>query len=226
MRLGEEGRTSRRTVADALEVVRRVVGLDEVPRAQLRIGLLRLPSGKRTALVNAIFPDLGCVVSLATSARFRGRTGSSSRHMELEISLLDGAEVCSDSSILLVDGTRLRAVEVVPTRLPYKPSKLDEQVLRHVISLTKADNCYRSIREGLPENLQDEVPDLRALDYSRVRTIQAPLLKVIRAFIEDHDPGLQVSTQKIADALATYGIRVPRPRQRAVSQRPAARATI
>jgi hypothetical protein len=176
--------------------------------------------------VNAVFPDLGCVVSLPTSARFRARTRSSSRRMELEISRLDGAEVYSDSSILLVDGTRLHAVEVVPTRLPYKPSELDERILRHVISLTRADYCYRSIREGLPEHLQHEVSDLRALDYSRVRTIQAPALKVIRAFIEDHDPGLRVSTQKIADALAKYGIRVPRPRPRAASQRQAAGATI
>ena len=52
-----------------------------------------------------------------------------------------------------------------------------------MIALTKSWHCYRSIREGLPEDLQHQLPDLRALDYSRVRTIQAPLLKVIRGYI-------------------------------------------
>lgn len=89
-------------------------------------------------------------------------------------------------------------VEVIPTHLSYHPSQLEERILRHVISLTKAHYCYRSVCEGLPDHLQEMVPDLRALDYSRVRMIQAPLLKAIRGYIEDHDPDLKVSNQKIA----------------------------
>jgi len=56
---------------------------------------------------------------------------------------------------------------------------------------------------------------VRALEYSRVRTIRAPLLKVLRGYIEDTDPELKVSNQKIADALATFGVRIPRRRRRA-----------
>jgi hypothetical protein len=225
-RLQEGHRTRRRTVADARDVVRRVFGPD-APRGHIRIGPLRLPSGKCTALVDVIFPDLGCVVSLPTSARFRARSGIRAGHQEFEISRLDGAAVETDGSVRLVDGTGLRAVEVRPTHLPYHPSELEERILAHVISLTNAGSyCYRSIREGLPEHLQDRVPDRRALDYSRVRTIQAPPLKVIRAHIEDHDPDLKVSNQKIADALAMYGVRVPRRRRRAGTARPLARATI
>ena len=107
------------------------------------------------------------------------------------------------------------------------PRNLDERILRHVISLMKAEgHCYRSIRECLPEHLQDQVPDLRALDYSRVRTLQVPQIKVIRAYIADNDPELRLSNQKIADALATFGVRVPRRRPRTTSARAIARATI
>jgi hypothetical protein len=222
VRLQEERRTKRRSVADALDVVRQVRGLERPPRGEIGVGLMRLPSGEWTALVDIIFPDLACIVSLPTSARFRARSGTSSEHQEFEIFRLARAEVASDGSVLLVEGTRLRAVEVIPTHLPYEPSQLDNRILRHVISLTGSNHCYRSIREGLPEHLQRQVPDLRALDYSRVRTIQAPPLKVIKAYIEDHDPTLRVSNQKIADTLAMYGIRVPRRRPR----RAAARATI
>jgi hypothetical protein len=214
VRLQEECRTTRRTVADALEVVRLKLCLDEIPRAEIRIGPLQLPSGKCTALVSVVFPDLGCIVSLPTSGQFRALSGTSSRQEVFEIFLLDRAEVYPDGRVLLTDGTRLRAVEVIPTHLPYRPSDLDERILRHTISRTKSYYCYRSIREDLPEDLRHQVPDLRCLDYSRVRTIKTPMLKVIRAYIEDKDPGLKVSNQKIADALATFGVRVPRRRPR------------
>jgi hypothetical protein len=225
-RLQEERRTKRRTIADALDVVRRVLGLEDPPRGQMKVGLLGLPCGNWTALVDVIFPDLECIVSLPTSARFRALTGASSELQEFEISRLDGAEVDSDGSVRLADRSRLRAVEVVPTPLPYKPSQLSERILRHVISLTRSYHCYRSIREGLPEHLQHQVPDLRALDYARVRTIQAPPLKVIQGYIENSDPEGTPSLQKIADALAVFGVRIPRSRPRTIFGRPSPRATI
>jgi hypothetical protein len=201
VRLKEEHRTSRRTIADALDVVGQDLAPNEVLRAQIRIVRLRLPSGNLTALVDVVFADLGYIVSLPTSAQFKALSDTSSRHQVFEISRLDGAEVCADGSVRLADGTQLRAVEVIPTHLPYKLSKLEETILQQVISLTRSDHCYRSIREGLPEHLQHQVPDLRAIDYSRVSTIQAPLLKEIPGY------NLQASNQKISDALATLGIR-------------------
>ena len=226
VRLQEERRTKRRTVADALEVVRQVLRVEDPPRGRIRVGPLRLPSGKRTALVDVVFPELESIVSLPTSARFQATSDSASKPSIFEMCRLEGAQVFSDGTVLLADGSRLRAVEVLPTHLPYEPSALDERILRHVISMTGSDYCYRSIREGLPEHLRTQVPDLRALDYSRVRKIQAPTLKVIKAYIEDHDPTMRVSNQKIADALATFGVRVPRPRPRTVSGRVPPRATI
>ena len=44
--------------------------------------------------------------------------------------------------VLLSDGTRMHAVEVIPTHLPYHPSELDERILGTVIAMTKAD-CFR-----------------------------------------------------------------------------------
>jgi hypothetical protein len=203
-----------------MEVVRQEQGVDDIAQAEIRLAPLQLPSGKRTAVVQVLFPDLGYSVSLPSSARFRALSTTSSHRTVLEISLLDRARICSDNSVVLGNGTRLRAVELLPTYLPYNPSELEERILLHVISLTKSGGyCYRSIREGLPEHLQDRVPDLRMLDYSRVHTIKAPPLKVIRGYIADNDPNLKLSDQKIADALARFGVRVPRPRPRAASHR-------
>ena len=212
-RLREGRRTNRRTVADALEVIRQELGVEDFGQAHIEIGPFQLPSGQSTALVDCVFPDLGYRVSLPTSSRFRGRTSSELRQMET--SRLNGSEICRDGSVLIADGTRLRAVEVIPTILPYEPSQLDQRILRHVLALTNAHYCFRSIREDLPQDLWEMVPDIKLLDYSRVRSIEAPLLKLIKGYIEVHDPGLRASNQKIADSLAMYGIRIPVPRRRA-----------
>jgi hypothetical protein len=49
-RLQEERRSSRRAIADVLEVVHQVFGLKETLRGEVRVGPLRLPSGEWTAL--------------------------------------------------------------------------------------------------------------------------------------------------------------------------------
>jgi hypothetical protein len=180
VRLREEHRKSRRTIADALEVVRQELGVEDIGSAYIRLGPLPLASGQCPALVDVVFADLGCVVSLPTASLFKARSGTTARQEEFEIARLDGARICVDGSVLLADGTRSRAVEVIPALLPKEPSKLDQQILQHVISLTQADYCYRSMREGVPEHLQEAVPDVRVLDYSRVRKIKAPPLKGCR----------------------------------------------
>jgi hypothetical protein len=100
VKLQEMRRMSRRSSADALEVVRQELGLDDIGPAHVKIGLLRLPSGQCPAVVDVVFSDFGCGVSLATSSRFKARTTISSRQKEFENSRLDRAEVCSDGSVV------------------------------------------------------------------------------------------------------------------------------
>jgi hypothetical protein len=126
--------------------------------------------------------------------------------------------------VVLRNGERLRAVEVVPSCLPYEPSPLDLRILRHVLALTGADYCYRSIQDDMPQEYRDMVPDLRAIDFARVRDLRVPYLKVIKAYIEDNDPALTVSLQKLSNALAAFGVR--RPRRRRGGGTPARSATI
>ena len=207
--LGEDGRTRRRTIGDALEVVRQQVGLDEIERAEIKIGqLFQLPYGECTAIVVVAFPDLACYVSLPSAGRFSALPETDSQRKMFEICRLDEARVCPDGSVVLGDESRLRAVEVVPTHLKYHLSALEERIFGHVIAITNA-SCFRRIRELLPEHLRDRLPDFLVPDYSNLHTIQVPPLKVIRAEIAERDPGLQMSNQKIADTLAWCGMRSP-----------------
>jgi hypothetical protein len=115
LRLQEERRKSRRTVADVLEVVRQETGVADFGPAHVETGRLRLPSGQCTWLVDIVFPRLGCRVSLPTSSRFKARRETTSQQEEFEISRLDRAEIRFDGSVRLSDGTQLRAIEVIPT---------------------------------------------------------------------------------------------------------------
>ena len=212
VRLREEHRTGRRTVADAIEVVGELLGPDDIGSPYIQVGEFELPSGQTLALVDVVFPEFDCRVSLPTSFRFKARSATNACQEEFEISRLDRAQVCPDGSVLLVDGTELRAVEVIPAALPLQPSKLDMIILGYLVSLTKSFNCCRSLREGVPEHLREMVPDICMPDFSRLREIKAPFLKQIRGHIVDKNPDLSVSNQKIADTLAVAGIRIPRRR--------------
>jgi hypothetical protein len=205
---------NRRTVADALEVIRQEFGVDETPGAEIRVGPLLLPSGEATAVVVLICPDLDCYVSLPASWWFTEFTERSSRRHRFEILCLDQAKVGPEGSVVLTDGRRLRGVEMVPTHMPYELSRVEKRILQNVIKLTESDGCYRNLREDLPEHLQPGIPDLWVLDFGRLHTIPGRKLKAIKVYIEKHDPELRVSNQKIADALAKCGVRVPRRRPR------------
>jgi hypothetical protein len=215
VRIREEDRDKRRTIADALDVMWQEFGFCDVDGAHIRIGPFRLDSGQCTALVDIVFPNLECMVGLPTSSRFKARSGTSAQHGEFEISRLTGAEIGADGAVLSTDGTRLRGVEVIPTHLPDQLSKREQRIIGHLIRQTGAYHCFRNYRDELPEAFREGCPDLWVLDFGRLCTIDAPPLKVIRGYIEDHEPGLRVSNQKIADTLAMCGIRIPRRRRRA-----------
>jgi hypothetical protein len=152
-RLLEDHRNSRRTIADALEVLREVGGFKDHHHAQVCIRRLSLPSGV-VGLVEVRFDDPSrenvSIVSLPSSTRFRAIREGAFRHKGFEIFRLDGATVSADAKVLLTDGTPLRAVEVLPTRLLNQPSKLDWRIVHYTISIIKAEKqCYRSLRQGL-----------------------------------------------------------------------------
>jgi hypothetical protein len=162
--LKEDSRDKRRTVADALEVLRQERGVDEISSAEIKVGPFELPSGEATAVVAVVCPDLDCFVSLPASGWFTAKFESSSQRQRCEISCLHGAKVGPDGSVVLTDRRRLRGVEVVPTPMPYELSQVEQRILSNVIRFTESYGCCRNLRDGLPQHLQIGVPDLLVLD--------------------------------------------------------------
>jgi hypothetical protein len=218
----EDERLSRRTMAEAILVLREFAGFKESSCAEVHVGLLTLFSGKVVGLINIQF-ESPCGetiyrVSLPTSCGFWAvREGSSQREC-FEISRLDGAVVDSTGNVTLDDGTAIRMVKVIPTHLPYEPSDLDWQIVHEVVAILGAEEqCYRLWPDGLPFRRADNLSNkMKArLDCNALRRLNPPPLKVLKSAIADRQPSLKkLSLQKLSDTLAMFGIRQIKARPR------------
>lgn len=218
-RLFEEDRQSRRAVTDAVAVLRQNAGFTDQDRAKMRVGRLRLPSGETVGLIEVLFDapweDKGYSVALRTAARFRGRRKGSPQYEEFEIIRLNRAEIDSAGVVVLADQTVLYAVEVIAAPMLTEPSALDRRIVRAALKVIDGgDHCYRNLRDGLPSDQSDLVPDEYFLDSATLPNLKPPPLKDIVQGIAEVDPTLKATGQKIADALRKFGIRIPAPRPR------------
>jgi hypothetical protein len=217
--LREEERKQRRTVSHAIDVLAHDADFGGADVAEVRVGTLRLPSCEQVGLLSVFFDSqiLGktLVVSLATSAEFTAKCQGEEDARRFSIFELDGAKADNDNIVRLLDGTVLRAVEVIPAKLPLKPSDLDWRIVHHVISIKKAeDQCYRSLREHAKPKCSDVpeemIPEERFIDCSALEGLELPSLKYLARQIGRKDPSLKkLSHQKIADALRNFGMRIP-----------------
>jgi hypothetical protein len=214
--LAEQHRRSRRTMADAMAVLRDHVDFAETDRAEIRVGRLKLPSAEVVGLVQTVFiqpgSDKGHVVSLPTSKRFRARRPNTSEYERFDIAELHEATLDGTGNVRLRDGATLRAVEVIPARLPLAPSALDWLIVYHTIRFVDAEEqCFQSLRDAFNDLPIDMVPDLFWIDCSKLNGLPIPTLDSIAAYIASIERTL-VSQQKIADTLRKFGVRFPQPR--------------
>jgi hypothetical protein len=219
-RLLEEQRNSRRSIADAINVLCEAVGFGAHDRAKIRIGLMCLPSDNIVGLVDVLFEEPRgekvYVVSLPTSSQFYALSSGAARRDLFEIARLHDAIVGAAGNVRLADGTDLRAVEVVRTFLPHDPTEQEWRIIHAVVAaLGVEERCYRSVRRDFPPGEQDMIPDLRGIDCSKLTGLELPSLKELAWQIAQKDSSLgKLSQQKIADALRRFGARIPDSRPR------------
>ena len=212
--LAESDRGKRRTIADALEILRTNADFKEGDVADVRLGSLRLPSAEIVHLLYvsffSTFNQKTFVVSLATAGSVRARLEGKSQPEKFEIASLDGAITNSDGDVRLSDGAQIRGVEVIPALLPHNISPLDWAIIHHTVAeLGIEKECQYDPGELVRETYEVH-PFNGYIDCSKLSGHAAPLLKSIQARIEDHEPAFgTVSLQKIADTLRKFGMRIP-----------------
>jgi hypothetical protein len=230
--LEPEDRASRRTIADALEVLRAAAGFEDGDLASLDVGPMRLPDGRIVGLVQMVrqTAEKSQVVSLTTGLTFKAISTGGTLREEFDIFRLHGAEVTPSGIAQLADGPRVRAVEIVPALLPRNPSELDWRIVHATIEALGAENrCYRRLTDGQarqrgrlrnpnkPRRFRWPPRDLRFLDCSTLSKLKTPSLKEVVYRIRQIDPLLKwISPQKIANALLRSAYGFPR---RALAER-------
>lgn len=217
--LREEERNQRLTVSHAIDVLANVADFGDDDFAEIQVGILPLPSRDKVGLANVFFDShtVGktLVVSLATSAEFWAKRQGEADARRFCIFELDGAKVDNNGLVRLSSGLMLRAVTVIPAKLPLKASELDYRIVHLVISIIGAeDRCYRSLRDHAKPKcldvLEEMIPAIQFIDCSTLKGLKLPSLKSIAQRIGQMDPALKrLSRQKIADALRKFGMRIP-----------------
>jgi hypothetical protein len=180
------------------------VGLT-VPSPALRF----VPAGNR---------EVCYVALLAPGKHCRAVDAASGKKSKFDINVLNGAVVDYEGHATLDNGSTLRAIEIVPSRVS-EPTRRDWRILKAFIAVRGAKHqCYRSLLEGLlPEAISrlPELANIQVLDCSRLCTLEPQLLKQDRYDIQAQDPTLDFSEEKLAQALAKFWVRERNPRHRA-----------
>ena len=213
-RLAEPDRHLRRTAMDALEVLRKEVGFQDDDQAEFHVGLMRLVSDDKVGVVDIRFERPArktvCCVSLPASTHFVAKMEGQTFLRRFEITRLNQARINGRGHVRLRDGSKLRALEIEPERLPLKPSDLDWCIVHLTLELISARHCYRNLREDCPPEQRDMVPDLLFLDIARLSELALPPLQDITRYIANGYK--KVSGQQIANSLRKFGIRHPQAR--------------
>ena len=217
-----DGLPNRRTIADVIQILEVNARFCDGDQARVQRGFLILLSGKIVWLALVVFERLDgterYTVPFRAAEHFLAFENDEAAKTKFKVPVLDRATVDYSGMVTLPDGRRLRAVEILPTQMPYELSELDELIIHLTLSMIEGaqSRCYRDIREGLPESAREALPSLRLLDFSQMTegrgrpALAVPLLKQIRAKFEDTYPTRKPpSEQKISTALAKAGIRIP-----------------
>ena len=200
-----DGRSSMRSIADALEALRAAQCFHEHSLAQIRTQFIRLPTGEVTSIVLVIGPpqgnDQSHGVALPSSAYFKGK-GESADWEEFQISRLDRAWVDNNGRVELSDGTCFQSVHVIPTVMRPELTELQKRIVYWTIKFIGAEaKCYRY---GPP------APGREWLDYATLCGLDVPKLEAVAQYIAEKDLDLCASRQTIANALSVCGMRRPR----------------
>ena len=206
-----EGMRTRRSLADAFHVLRTKADISDPRQGRFGISPLRLPSGQFVYLVSAHFEDdAGAVyvVPLPSCTRFRAILAGESAPDEFSIKLLIDATIEPAGTVRLADGRSLRSLEIIPAALPLEPTKQQWKIVHGVMAAFGFKHVYRSLQDATQ---CEKVPEYYFLDCGKLHDLPLPRLNEICYRLTQYDPTfLDISDKTIANALRTFGIRLPR----------------
>ena len=216
--LGYDTLTSRRTVADALELLEKKAGFREGDQGDIGVHGRRMPSGEVLGFFAVNFFSTVTQTTYhvgfpAAQKVFAWRHQDQQRY-QMDIFEINGARVDSQGRIALTTGVMIYALEVIPVPRN-EPSDLDLVSLRLAIVSVGAEERYcRRVRDEISGPFRDMIPEsFTALDWTNLPEFDSPPLKQIEYAFRAKYSGQAPSREKISQALRRFGVRIPRTRK-------------
>lgn len=205
--LGANTYRCRRSIADALDVLSTEGSFAADDHAVIRVGAFPyMPDYFIGFPWLEFFGSEGIAYSVTLPAALHFRISIAAfPTREYNIFLLAGAAVNGTGLVRLADGRTLRGIDVVPALLNREPTELDWDIIYAIIKLHGGVDKY--MIEYMPPS------GIRNLKYDKLAEIRLPSLKTLVRDLKREFPELDVSPQKIADALWLFRMRAPKYRR-------------
>lgn len=209
--LAEGNKHNRRSLADAIDLL--ITHADFKPGHLAEICTGRLPLYAAEPLIQLCIQfrnpaeSVTFLVWLPTSVRFKATSLDQSTADNLGTAKLNDATVDFSGNVVLATGEQLRAVEIIPSILPYDLSDLEWRILECTIKCMKIEDVVvRTWGEELDSEVQATLPEIHGIDFQRLKGFEVPPLKVLQDFITKQ--GIKrVSLEKISNTLSKCGMR-------------------
>jgi hypothetical protein len=205
-----DGRTTMRSLADALTKLRELGDLSDRENVEIKTAGIRLPDGRLRGIVSVLGPHrrdgIRSVIFMPSSATFSARTTLEDRQ-QYEIQKLNDATSDSEGNVQLANGQFLHHIDLIPAPAHYDFSWTEKKIVSAAIVFLQREglpehHCYRSVDEKL-------LPGLKFVDYAQVAKVQIKRLKpVVRFIMQLRLP--DVTETFIRAALKRAGMQLPR----------------
>jgi hypothetical protein len=200
--LSFDGRKSLRSVADALEKLRELDGLQGTGNIECNILGIQLPDGRVSGLVSVIGPQQEdgrrWIIRMPSASKFSAMSTTKMRQT-FDIGLLNGAIGDRDGNVILHNGKHVHGVNLIPALVHYDFDSTQHAIVWHALKfLGKLDECWRSVDDRL-------LPGIKRLDYSKIGNIRARRRKQVLYDVSKHVD--RVSVSMIAKTLSAAGMR-------------------
>jgi hypothetical protein len=194
-----------RSLADALEELRKCNGLFGSGSIEIKVMMMALPDRHVTGLGVMLGPHqpdgTRSVIPLPSSASFRA-AGTMGMRQCYDIEMLNDALCDAEGNVELSNGQYVHDIDFVPTPMHYDLTEDQREIVRYAIRFLDAENdCYRPIGPEL-------LPGVIGLDYAKLPGIWIRSMKALHYELGKDLP--DVEPHFISITLTRAGFRLPR----------------
>ena len=219
--LAPETQKLRRSVLDAIEVLRKETTFSDRNRASISVAVMQLPSKENIGLLHLGFhckTKSAVAVFLPASFEVRAKFSLSSRPRTIKISELHRSTVDAQGHVLLADNREVRAVEIIPCTALREPTKLEWEIIGATLKVLGPKSKDFVLMPFAECDVPELIRTIESIDYVAIRNFQKTVKVPEDVFIAVRELLMgrtalrkPLSRQKFYDALFRFGMWIPTP---------------